>query len=172
MEWKKLSEKLVYDGYRKVVRKTFEMPDGTTADFDVVKNPDVANILAVTDDNKIVIFEQFRPGPEKIYAELPGGMVDPGEQPLEAIKRELLEETGYDAEITELGSYHRGAYIQGFSYMFVGVHARRIAEPQHEQTEFGRVRLLSRDEFMAVVKAGVMTDTTLAYVGLRHLGLL
>jgi 8-oxo-dGTP pyrophosphatase MutT (NUDIX family) len=54
-----------------------------------------ANIVAVTADRKVVLVRQYRYGLKAVHFEIPGGVVDPGEKPLEAAQRELLEETGF-----------------------------------------------------------------------------
>lgn len=75
-----------------------------SADFSILKAPDWINVIPLTPDNEIVLVEQYRYGIEQPTLELPGGMVDPGESPLETSKRELLEETGYAGdECVDLG---------------------------------------------------------------------
>jgi ADP-ribose pyrophosphatase len=171
-KWTKIDEKLVYDGYRKIIRKTVALPDGSSADFDTVKSNVGAAILALTEDDKVVCFKQFRPGPEEILYELPGGGIEEKETPIVAIRRELLEETGYEADIEYLGSHCRDAYVTGMWHMVVGRNARKIHEPQLEATEFGDLLLLDVDEFKEKLYAGLMSDTTLGYAGLHHFELL
>ena len=170
--WSKVNEKIVYDGYRKVLRRTFELPNGEVADFDVIKSGAGAAILAVTEENRILCFRQFRPGPEDILFELPGGVIDEGEEPVTAMRRELLEETGYEATIEHIGSYYRDAYITGKWQMFVGREAKKVCEPNLEATEFGELTLLSVTEFKEKLFAGLMSDTTLGYAALHHLDML
>ncbi len=64
--------------------------------------PHWVNVVAVTPERKIVLIRQFRYGTRQIEVELPGGMVDPGEKPLQAGCRELVEETGYVGEHAEI----------------------------------------------------------------------
>lgn len=64
--------------------------------------PDWVNVVAVTADDHIVMIEQYRHGLDRVTLEIPGGMVDPGESPLEAGIRELREETGYAGGEAEL----------------------------------------------------------------------
>jgi ADP-ribose pyrophosphatase len=66
-----------------------------------LKLPDYAAVVAITEDNKVLIVRQYRPAVERYTLELPSGLVDPGETPVEAAGRELLEETGYEAGALE-----------------------------------------------------------------------
>lgn len=180
--WKKTDEKLAYDGYRKVLRRTFVLPDGEIEDFDVVKGHGSVAVLAITPSNQIVCFKQFRPGPEEVLNELPGGGIESKdlEQAPDDIKkaaliagaRELREETGYETELEYLGSYYRDAYSTGAWHMMVGRNAKLISAQQLDPTEHGKVVLLPLEEFKKELFAGKMTDTTLGYAGLHHLGLL
>jgi len=95
--WKKLREELLHDGYQKVIRRHFERPDGRTADFEVRQVRDVVCVVAQTVAGTYLIARQYRPGPERIVDDLPAGGIEPGESPETAARRELLEETGYEA---------------------------------------------------------------------------
>ncbi len=64
--------------------------------------PDYAAVLAITPDERVLIVRQYRPAVERYMLELPSGLVDPGETPEQAARRELLEETGYEAETLEV----------------------------------------------------------------------
>ncbi len=69
-----------------------------------LKLPDYTSIVALTDDQQILIVRQYRPAVERYTLELPSGLVDPGETPAQTAHRELLEETGYDAaNVEDLG---------------------------------------------------------------------
>ena len=66
--------------------------------------PDYAAVVAITEDQRVLAVRQYRPAVERHTIELPSGLVDPGESPAEAARRELLEETGYEAaEVEVLG---------------------------------------------------------------------
>ena len=66
--------------------------------------PDYVGILATTEDARVVVVRQYRPAIEQFTFELPAGLVDPGESAAETARRELIEETGYEAgEIQTIG---------------------------------------------------------------------
>ena len=68
---------------------------GEEHEFFVIEAPDWVNVVAVTDGDEVLLIRQYRHGIESETIEIPGGCIDPAETPLEAAKRELLEETGY-----------------------------------------------------------------------------
>ena len=81
-----------------------ELPDGKTGYREIVNHPGGVGIVALTDDNKILMVRQFRKPIEKTILEIPAGKLEKGEDPLECGKRELEEETGYKAkEFVSLG---------------------------------------------------------------------
>ena len=82
-----------------VVGKTMR-PD--EAPYYSLRLPDYAAVVAFTEDGRILVVRQYRPAVERYSLELPSGIVDPGEEPVETARRELLEETGYAAAHTEV----------------------------------------------------------------------
>lgn len=78
-----------------VRRDVVELPDGTVTDFYVSVRPHVALVLAVTDEEQVVLVQQYKHGAGGITLELPAGTFTAPEEPARAAARELLEETGY-----------------------------------------------------------------------------
>lgn len=86
-----------------VRRKTCRHPiRGTSGSFFVIDSVDWVNVVAVTTTGEIVMVTQFRFGTEEFSFEVPGGLMEPGEDPVEAGRRELLEETGYGGGVARL----------------------------------------------------------------------
>ncbi len=82
-------------------------------EFVVINPPDWVNVVALTPDHHLVMVRQFRYGIDTFSLEIPGGVMEPGEDPLVAGLRELAEETGYHgSKVTHLGSVHPNPAIQ------------------------------------------------------------
>ncbi|MGH8892517.1 MAG: NUDIX hydrolase, partial [Actinomycetes bacterium] len=100
--WQLLSERPRTGGWLPVTTRTYRMPDGSVSDWDIHTIPfTTVAVLALTGDGRVVLTRQFRPGPAAVVLDLPGGIVDPGEELLDAAVRELREETGYECESVE-----------------------------------------------------------------------
>ena len=78
------------------------LPNGETSKREIVKHPGAVAIIAITDDEKIVLVEQYRKAMEKELVEIPAGKLEQGEKPEVTAIRELEEETGYICENMEL----------------------------------------------------------------------
>jgi ADP-ribose pyrophosphatase len=168
--WRKLDEQSVYRGFRHILRRRFRPPCGLEADFDVLANPDTVAVLALTEQEEVVLVRQFRPGPEQLLDELPGGVVDDGEEPLAAARRELLEETGYTGELRAAGSHWAGAYSTHERHAFAATGCERVADPA--PGEPGEVVLIPLPEFRRHLRRGRLTDVGAAYLALDVLNLL
>jgi ADP-ribose pyrophosphatase len=168
--WRKLDEETVHRGYRHVLRRRFQVANGHEADYEVLVNPDTVAVLALTEQDEIVLARQFRPGPEEVLDELPGGIVDDGEQPLDAARRELLEETGYAGDLLAAGSHWAGAYSTHERHAFAATGCRRVAEPAPGEPV--EVVLMPLPEFRRHLRGGRLTDVGAAYLALDLLNLL
>ena len=83
-----------------------ELYNGSKAVFEKLKRPDTVIILPVLPDGRIILIEEEQPGSDLVIG-IPGGRIDEGEEVLEAVKRELLEETGYEAENLFYGMHNK-----------------------------------------------------------------
>jgi len=170
--WQKRMETEVFASFRRISRKTFVLPNGTEANFEIKQEPRAACVLALTTRDTVLLVQQFRPGPEAVLLELPGGGVNPGEDPAEAAARELLEETGYRGEMELAGSSWHCAYSTMRKYHFVARHCVKVQEPTPDDYEFLAVVEMPLADFKQHMRSGNLTDVAGAYMGLEKLNLL
>jgi len=157
----------------KVVTSTYRMPDGAEADWDVMTAADAVAVVALTDDQRVILARQFRPGPDRLLDELPGGELNDGETPLHAALRELAEETGYTGNVTVLASTWQGANIARRQWAACATNCRKIGQPSLDPSEeFCETITVSLPEFQRQLQSGQLTDGWAGYVALDHLGLL
>lgn len=159
--WTVLDNRTLFDAepFLTLRVETVELPDGRRIDdyyqFDM---PSFACILAETEDGRIITYRQYRHGPRRVGLVFPGGHLLPGEAPMTAAKRELLEETGMEAASwTDLGSYMVNANQGGpWSHMFHATGCRHVAEPLSDDLEDTEILFLTRGELLAAIGRGEM----------------
>ena len=134
--WTKKGETLVYDGWRKMLRKHFALPDGQSADFDILHSQDYVTVAALTTEGHFIMVREFRPGPECILTSFPEGAVNEGEQPEEAARRELVEETGYEATNLFYLRCKRSAYTTQRQHLVLATGCKPVGKQQLDDREF------------------------------------
>jgi ADP-ribose pyrophosphatase len=104
LKWTLISSEYIHKGPWATLRSDkCEMPDGRIVDqYYVLEYPNWANAVALTEDNKILLVRQYRHAANIVSLEIPGGVIEDGENPEEGMRRELLEETGYEFTDVEL----------------------------------------------------------------------
>ncbi|HEY8562871.1 MAG TPA: NUDIX hydrolase [Pyrinomonadaceae bacterium] len=124
--------------------------------FYVIENPDWVNVIALTKNSEVVLIEQFRHGAGEVILEIPGGMIDGGEAPERAARRELQEETGYTAkEFVFLGKSRPNPAIQNnWLYHFAALDAEKNAELKFDEHESVATRLRPLAEIPELIKRG------------------
>jgi len=172
-EWQLLSEDPAYSSWVTVKRRTFQMPDGEVSEWDVVKGSRTVAVVARVPSGGFLLVRQFRPGPMKVLDELPGGYGRDGESIEETAARELLEETGYRASSIEvIGSNWMTANSTVERFVALAIGCTKVADPEFDRDEFGKVLVVDTPTFIALVRSGELTDQGVAYRVLDHLGLL
>ena len=156
--WTTLASDVVVDRWWMTLRvDRVQVPGGPVLDeYHVAEYPDWACVLALTDDGHAVLVEQYRYGIDRVLLELPAGALDAGEAPEVAARRELLEETGYQArEWRRLGrlAVEPGRHTN-YGHLFVALGCRRVADPDLDPAEDLRQRLVPVTQLAARVEAG------------------
>ena len=149
-KWRVLSsEYLIKRPWLTARRDVAELPDGRiNHEYYVLEYPDWVNIIAVTKDGRIVMERQYRHGLGNTCYELPCGVIEAGETPLEAAKRELQEETGYaGGEWKEWMTLSPNpATSTNLAHSFLAVGVEKVSGQHLDATEDIDVYLLSQDE--------------------------
>lgn len=147
-------------GYRKhFFAKTFILPNGMPEQFFIEKARDSVGVAALTESNEVILIEQFRPGTETKWIELPGGGMEYNENMTAAAERELLEETGFKGTCKYLFSVPYSPYSTGQKHYFVALDCKKETEQNLDPNEFLNVKICSIPDVIKLMQAGSVRGT-------------
>lgn len=151
-----------------IFREKVELPGGRVLDdFYRIVMPDFAMVVPVTPGGELLMVRGYKHGPRKVCLSAPGGMIEPGESPLKAAKRELLEETGCEAdEWQSLGSFVVDSNRQGgTAHLFLAKNVMQVETKREDDAEELQVVLMSPHYFLdAICKNDIVTLATASAV--------
>lgn len=158
--WRRVDEKVVAN-YRifGIADETYARPDGAGQfGFYVILSPDWVNVVPVTPEGKVVLIRQWRAGSDHVEIEVPGGLVDPGEDPQDSAGRELKEETGYRCEkVVRTGRLRPNPALQrNYLHTFVALGARPDGAPHLEEREDIESFEATWDEVDSLIRSGAI----------------
>jgi 8-oxo-dGTP pyrophosphatase MutT (NUDIX family) len=150
--WKILSSRYIHPRFR---LDKVELANGKIFEPVVFEFRSWANVLAITKNDEVVLVKQYRHGVQENLLELPGGVVDDGEDPLEGARRELMEETGFTAEnIVEVGRIYPNPAIQHNQlFCFLAIDVEMTGKQHLDDTEEIEVHLVPLDELVEMAKS-------------------
>ena len=155
-----LKEELIYEGrVCKLTHDTVTFDDGSIGYRDVLHLNGAVAILAFKDDQHIMLVQQYRHAIEEQILELPAGMLEKGEDPLEAAQRELEEETGYRAgKMTFLASFFTSpGVVKETIHLYLATDLTFVG--QHlDDDEYLSVRTFSVDEINQMIADNRLND--------------
>lgn len=168
----KSSKYILKDRYMTLRADTCETARGETLNPIYVQElRDWVHVVAFDSNDRILIVRQYRHGASKICTEVPCGCIDEGETPLEAIQRELLEETGCIAdEWEQLPVTHANtSFCSNRIYPFIALNTRCIQEQKFEKGEDIEFAFLPIDEVLQIMDQGDLNLATI-YLALKRRG--
>lgn len=172
-KWKILStEYLIKRPWLTARRDMVELPDGRVIpEYYVLEYPDWVNVIAITKNGQYVMERQYRHALGVTCYELPCGVMEAGESPVEAAKRELLEETGFSGgewqEIMAISA--NPTSMTNITHCFLATGVEKTFEQNLDSTEELSVHLLSREDVRSLVGNGGMIQSLMIAPLLKHL---
>lgn len=177
LKWEKLSsEYLIKQPWATMRKDVCRMPDGTIVnDYYVLEYSDWANAVAITEDNEVLLIKQYRHAADVVLLEIPGGVIDKGEDPKTAIRRELLEETGYQFDDIEPISviYPNPSTGTNRCHAFLAKGGKFVQKQKlddHEQIVVEKVSIPEFKQLLLDQKFGQALHVTAAFFALMKLG--
>lgn len=162
--WEKIgSEKLFENPYFTLRSDSYRLPDGVVKDpYYVVERPNAAIIFPMTSDGEVILVRQYRPPLDLMELGLPAGLVEPGEDPEAAARRELLEETGYaGSEWEALGAVASSPGLKtNWAYLYLVRGVEEVAAPdldEHERVDVVRVPV---GKMRSLVRSGEIVSSS------------
>jgi ADP-ribose pyrophosphatase len=151
---------LIYEGRAVRVRvDTVRTVDGRETTREVVEHDECVAVVAVDRDGQVLLVRQFRKPVEKELLEIPAGGIDPGEDPVAAVRREMREETGYAPQkVVKLGGFY-AVPGYGTEYLHLYLATELVPDPlTAEDTEGIEVVRVAPEEIPELIKTGAICD--------------
>ncbi|MFQ3621393.1 MAG: NUDIX hydrolase [Spirochaetales bacterium] len=160
--WKELSRKVVFPTHIfQLVEVQRVNQEGKQGTFYLIQSPDWVNVIPILQNEQgqecFLMVRQYRQGSNSLTLEFPGGLIDPGETPLEAAVRELREETGYEAESIEfLGKIQPNpAIMTNWCSTFLARGLRKTCEQDLDEHELVDYELIPLEELEQNMGTGI-----------------
>ena len=160
--WQTISSEQIADCRVFSVNRNLAAPSGSenAHHFYVLHPANWVNVIPITENNEVVLIEQFRHGTAQLTLEIPGGMIDLNDpSPRHAAAREMLEETGYEGnELIHIGRNHPNPALQSnYCDTFLARDVKPILKPSFDRNEYCEIRLTPIDKIPLLIQSGRIT---------------
>ena len=159
-EEKTLSSRLIYEGRAVRLRiDTVRMPGGRETTREIVEHSDCVAIIAIDNEDNVLLVKQFRKPVEKRLLEIPAGGIEPGEEPEDCVRREMREETGFlPRKVERLGGFYSSPGY-GTEYLHLYLATDLISRPlQAEDSESIRLVRVPLGQVRGLITSGEICD--------------
>ena len=162
-KWNKKKLKEIYEGriFSLKQQECFHPKLQVEHDFFILETYDWINVVATTEDNKIIFVKQHRLGTDEITLETPGGIIEKNEDAFDTAKRELLEETGYSSnEIILLKKLSvNPAILNNYIHFYYAPNCKKVSEQQLDLAEDIEVLLYKQNEVIEMIQSGTINHS-------------
>jgi ADP-ribose pyrophosphatase len=128
-------------------------------DFYILESTDWVNVIPITSRGEVVLIRQYRHGTKEVTLEIPGGIVEPGDTPETAARRELVEETGFkEREMIFLGSVHPNpAFLTNRCFTYLATDVAEVQTQEQDDKEDIEVEVKSLEDVPRLIQRGEIT---------------
>ncbi len=161
IESKKVADLFIFDAY---IKKRKNPVSGEYGNFTVLESANWVNIIPITKDNKIILIEQYRHGTDSVTFEIPGGLIERGEDPMIAGVRECTEETGYkssESPILTGVSFPNPAYQSNQCFSYVWFNCESELEQNLDRHEVINIHSRSKEEVKKMIIDGTINHSVI-----------
>lgn len=169
--WQTIESESILSTYHVSINKDkVQLPDGAVIDdFYTVTIPDAALIVALTSDRKVLLKSEYRYACKEEVIECPAGMVNPGEDPADTARRELLEETGYISDDwTYLGpTWESTSKLTNKMHLFLAKNCTRVSNQKLDENEHIDVMSIPFEQAVDWIMQGKINANSTAHALLK-----
>ncbi len=156
---------LIDEKWLRVLKEDVEFPNGVKIkDFYTVERPTYSAVVPFISPSALLLVKQYRHGPKEDILNIPMGVIDEGESPLESAQRELEEETGYTAQkMISAGVFENApSFLRLKCYLFIALDLTKVSTKNNDSDELTETIIISIERALKMISSGEIKDMTTA----------
>lgn len=157
-----IATRAVYEGrYLRAEERTVRLPDGREGRREIIVPPDAVGVLPIANSGTVYLVRQYRTALGRTILEIPAGILEPGEHPIDTARRECGEEIGLTPQRLDplFGYYHSVGFSTGRIQVFLGRDLQPAPHAKPDGTEFIEIVTLPFAELLDRVERGDIVDS-------------